>query len=193
VTPPGAVVDVDRETLGGREPDRSIRVDPGEHVVVAHAPGFREERRAMRLAAGEHARLVMALEALPERARSAPGFTSRAAPPAARAVTPSRTGPIVLVALGGASLAGAAITGALAGSLDRRIRERCTGTVCPADLGDDQSRMLGLATASDVLLVAGAGLAGAGVTWWLLAPTRTSTTTAALSLVPSGARLGGTF
>lgn len=82
--------------------------------------------------------------------------------------SPSRVGPIVLLAVGAAALATALGTGLRARSLDGDVREQCNGSVCPADVESDAGRVTRLARTTDAMAgVAGAAILG-GVLWWVL-------------------------
>lgn len=198
VSPEDAVVEVDRDVIRGAE-ERSLRLDPGDHGLSLHREGFVDARRTVRVAAGEHVQVTVALEASPA---VPPAETLPPAPGTVpvrhdRALThePARnyTLPITLAVLGGVSLVGAAVTGLVASDIDGKIGARCHGADCPADLRDDQSRMWALAMTSDGLLIGGAALVGASLTVWLLTPSSGGSRTATLAFSPTGARLGGTF
>lgn len=82
--------------------------------------------------------------------------------------TPSRVGPIVLLAVGAAALATALGTGLRARSLDGDVRDQCTGNVCPGNIESDARRVTRLARTTDAMAgVAGAALLS-GVLWWVL-------------------------
>lgn len=81
---------------------------------------------------------------------------------------PSRVGPIVLFALGGAALAAAIGTGVRASGLDGDVRELCINEVCPESTEADARRVTRLARTTDAMAgVAGAAILG-GVLWWVL-------------------------
>ncbi|HEX7670542.1 MAG TPA: hypothetical protein VF395_13200 [Polyangiaceae bacterium] len=195
VIPVDTVIEVDREVIHGTL-ERSLRLDPGEHLLSLYRQGFVGERRTVRLAAAEHVQVAVALQAVPPPpetppppSREPPGTRERKTRPPSR----SYAVPITLAVLGGVSLAGAAVTGIIAGNLNGQISARCRGADCPAELSDDQSRMWALAMTSDGLLIAGSGLLGASLTVWLLTPATAGGRTATVSFSPSVARFGGTF
>jgi len=63
VTPPDARVTLDGQSLGVAERASSLRVNVGEHVIVAEAPGYARFSRAIRVAGGqENVPVTVALE-----------------------------------------------------------------------------------------------------------------------------------
>jgi tetratricopeptide (TPR) repeat protein len=73
----------------------------------------------------------------------------------------------IMVAAGGAILAGGATTGAMALSLDSKLADRCGGVCLPEDQADIDRRDT-LATLSTVMIIGGAAVAAAGVVFLLL-------------------------
>lgn len=131
----------------------------------ANAPYVRSRIRLLQAELSEQSRDTQAMnEAAPEESSEPPGAEPEPLPAAEE---PSRTGPIVLFALGGAALAAALGTGLRARALDSDVRDRCTG-VCPADSEADAARVTRLARTTDAMAgVAGAAVLG-GVLWWVL-------------------------
>lgn len=74
----------------------------------------------------------------------------------------------ITAGVGVAALAGSAVTGGWALSLDRDLAQACVGGRCPADRGEDVNRLVQLSTATDVLWVAGSVLTAGGVAMLLL-------------------------
>jgi hypothetical protein len=76
---------------------------------------------------------------------------------------------ITLMAAGGVALATGGVLGMLALSNDTKHGNRCPDWgACPQRAKTYEERARDFALASDVLLVSGAALAGAGIVWWLL-------------------------
>jgi tetratricopeptide (TPR) repeat protein len=73
----------------------------------------------------------------------------------------------IMVAAGGAILAGGATTGAMALSLDGKLADRCNPLCEPEDQSDIDRRDT-LATLSTVMIIGGAAVAAAGVVFLLL-------------------------
>jgi hypothetical protein len=198
VAPADAVVIVDRDVIRGTD-ERFLRLDPGDHLLSLHREGFVDARQTVRVTAGEHVRLALTLEPVPtspaeEKQPPRVVLTPEGPEREPRARARNYTLPVTLAVLGGVSLAGAAVTGVVAGNINDRIGARCSGSNCPADLSDDQSRMWAFAMTSDGLLIAGAGLVGASLTVWLLMPTSSAgSRSATVAFSPTGARIGGTF
>lgn len=76
----------------------------------------------------------------------------------------------VVSGLGGALLAGGAICGGMALSLDGNLSADCPGGVCPRGRSGDLERLDSLVLSTDILLAAGAAVLAAGVVMLLLDP-----------------------
>jgi hypothetical protein len=84
--------------------------------------------------------------------------------------------------VGLAALAGSAVTGIWALSLNGDLSDSCAEGNCPSGTGEDIDRMETLAVATDVLLVVGAALTVAGGV--LIVIDQTSETSVGLSVGP---------
>lgn len=74
----------------------------------------------------------------------------------------------ITAGVGVAALAGSAVTGGLALSLDGDLARTCVGGRCPTDRGEDVNQLARLSTATDVLWISGAALTAGGVAMLLL-------------------------
>ena len=190
-TLPGTEVTVDgvavpRGSLAGRR-----AVDPGLHAIVARAPGRLESRAHVTLPEGGAATLTLILAPLPQSAPGAPieapstsAFGPLAAAPAGRQAPWPTVLPVVLLAAGGAALAGGVALG-LVGLADARGAGSATGPAA------DDARAKGLA--GDV--IAGTGIAAATVGLVLLLVQRTYPVSASAQpwIKPGGAGFGVSF
>ncbi|WP_437935795.1 PEGA domain-containing protein [Sorangium sp. So ce341] len=136
-------------------PGQVLELDPGDHEVVASAPGYRAAVARFSVAAGGSVEVPLAL------APAAASRTSAAGgglPPLAEASEgPSRTLPVVVMGVGGALFAGGAVLG-LAGL--KEASDARSGT------GSDASSARAKGIVGDVL--GGVGIATVGVGLYLL-------------------------
>lgn len=151
-------------------------VDPGEHVIVARAPGYETEEVRVTVE-GEAAVATLTiprLRKLPEGARPASDETS----PSGRA-DPGQTQRIIGIGLGAAGVVGLGVGAVFGGlaiaknneTLDPNGEYGCTETSCPTQAGVDATNTaFTFATVADVGFIAGGVLLAAGVTLVLTAP-----------------------
>jgi hypothetical protein len=171
--PDGAAASV---TLDGSAlPQASLgeprKLDPGHHVLVAHA-GTAEGKQEIDIAEKEARTVTIELPAQQAGSASPPGdsSTAEAAPPAEQAPPEGRSGTSKALIFGGFGLAGAgviagSVTGLLTISKANGIKSNaaCNGNLCGTGIDSDLSSAKTLATLSTVsFIVAGAG-AVAGV------------------------------
>ncbi len=146
--PDGARVLIDGREVG-TTPAR-LELPAGQHFVAVEKDGFTRASAEVELTADTPAKQHLALVPL-------------AAAPAAAAEASSGTAGWVLVGVGGALLAGAAVTGALAlqqqGTVDDLVADRGTAQ---GELDDSQSSGKALAYTTDGLLLGGAAAAITG-------------------------------
>jgi hypothetical protein len=119
------------------------KVNPGEKVIRARAPGFRPAEQRISVAEGEQRVVHLTLVALP---------------PSEQPPGPS---PLVWIGfgLGGAGLVVGAVTGILSVVRTSDLKAQCEGDVCPASAGADIDSAMLLANVSNVgLAVGGAGV-----------------------------------
>lgn len=196
---PSALFDADRPT------------DPGDHVVKAAAPGFKEATAAVRLSDGEAQAVTLKLEVDPNAVTPPPpppGMTPAPASalatttPAAVTSTPSsgggsRAAAWTSIGVGAAGLAVGTVFGVLALSTKSTLDRDCVDKACPASSQSDVNALGTRATVSTIGF--GVGIVGIGVGTVLLLTSRGAeapppTATRVTPWVGIGsAGLGGTF
>jgi hypothetical protein len=194
--PAGLVVTIDG-TDSSRLVGIEVRVDLGDHVVVATAPGFRERRETVRTAReGTTDKLSLALE----RAEVAPPVASPAprpappttpvviAPPTVRAAADPAgndrvlAGKVVVVG-GGVVVAGGLVVGALALSAYHDAQS------CMAcDRPSDSHHAVVLGNVSTITVVVGLATVVGGIYLW-----RSGGGSAVVAPQPGGVAIAGTF
>lgn len=156
-----------------------IGIRPGRHVFKFKAVGFQEEVWELEASpATKHQHTI----ALKKPGEGAPPPASTSAPPPPTTATGTGTtatpsgsksvAPYVLMGVGGVAIVGGAVTGLMAKSKESSIKDKCPGAdgACQPgyDPASDKSSAKSLATMTNVLIIGGAVLAGAGVTWMVL-------------------------
>lgn len=195
---PSALFDADRPT------------DPGDHVVKAVAPGFKEATAPVRLSDGEGQAVTLKLEVDPNPVMTTPPAPLGTTPPAAGApvvtttvatapssANGSRVAAWTSIGVGAVGLAVGTVFGVLALSTKSTLDRDCVNKACPASSQSDVNALGTRATVSTVGF--GVGIVGIGVGAVLLltshgteAPPPTAT-----RITPwvgiGAAGLGGTF
>jgi hypothetical protein len=149
-----------------------ILMQAGHHVIVAKIDG-QEVKWETDLGAGTPADHTFQIQATPAVAPSATSSASAApvAPPPP-ADEPSgfrlRTAGYITGGVGGAALVGGIIAGAVGKSKLSDLESSCPNKVCPAGKKSDADSIESLQTVSNVLLISGVVLAGAGVAMVIL-------------------------
>lgn len=172
---PGAKVRLDGRELGVAPVELSLRVEPGEHTVVADKPGMAAGVKAVTIGPGQSSKVA------PE--PSAPGLVVKTE--RVEVGDTQRIAGIVVGATGLAGLIAGSVLGGLALAANDEAAAHCaeaTPTACTAAgvaLGDDAKTK---ATASTIALAAGAALAGGGLTLWLTAARGPETGPASMSV-----------
>ncbi|MCC6554291.1 MAG: hypothetical protein IT372_15020 [Polyangiaceae bacterium] len=164
------------------EISRGRELDPGEHTLVAEAPGFEPLTRHVVLRESTVERLELALRPV-----------AAAPPPPER---PSLAPPIAAFALGAVGIGVGAVTGILSANEVSDIKSRCEGNQCLKADAEQGDRAALLGTVSTVGFVAGGVGVAAGVLLLALRPAPApgaSASRAVLSAGPGSFRLGGTF
>ncbi len=187
-----------RITLNGDEvtPGKTFQ-NPGEHTLVADAPGYEKVEQTFRLAEGESKYVEFTLERTPTGATS-PGPAEPIL--ADTGASPLPIGPLVLGGTGAVALIGGVYFYTRVSSLDGERRDEwaaagCPGPSCPG-VEPESARLLRedaeqAALFGNVLVGVGATMVvGAGVWWWLGKPTNSDVT---LSVGPRGGVLRGSF
>ncbi len=183
--PEGLVVTSDGAELPTGSLGVAIPLDPGRHELVLAAPGYTTERRTVELAEGQRVVVNVALEKAPVVVAPPPPPIRRPPPDDSRRAVHLGAG-IGLAATGGLSLVAALVTGVVAhgkrSSLDELLvanggscTEEDATLSCTSTEDHDRAVSLSgdgqkLATASTVLLFAGAALAATGIVVSLTAP-----------------------
>lgn len=194
---------VDLKTLG-----QPIPVDPGKHVVVARAPGFKSQRTEIALAERKREQVLISLTKAPVSTTSpSEPYVQPAEPPAD--TSGSRSIPVWVWPVGGAGVALVAtsvyFTTAWASNtndLDDRVKVLCQPT-CPRSSQSELQPLVDAANTSAGLAVglgaAGVGAVGAAVVGILIAKPKASTNATAWTLAPwaapgsGGLGASGTF
>lgn len=184
---PGAKVRLDGRELGDAPIELSLRVEPGEHTIVADKPGMAAGVKAVTVGPGQSAKVS------PE--PTAPGLVVKTE----RVLVgdTQRIAGIVVGATGIGGLIAGSVLGGLALAANDEAAGHCaesTPTACTAagvELGDDAKTK---ATASTIALAAGAAITAGGLTLWLTAARGTETdpqgVSASLRPLVSPERLG---
>lgn len=176
--PATAALTVDGVAIAGDGSARQMLLDPGSHELRASAPGFEPSSVMIHAQAGAETSQTITLRAQPAAPVAPPRVLEAAPQPAAAPITepPSEAssgGPswpaFTLMAAGGAALATGGVLGMLALSNDTKHGNRCPSfDACPPRAQKYEERAKDFALASDVALLSGVALAGAGVLWWML-------------------------
>ncbi|KYG10412.1 hypothetical protein BE21_12130 [Sorangium cellulosum] len=138
-------------------PGQVLELDPGDHEVVASAPGYRAAVVRFSVAAGGSVEVPLALAPAAAEASRASAAGGGLPPLAEASEGPSRTLPVVVMGVGGAIFAGGAVLG-LAGL--KEASDARSGT------GSDASSARAKGIVGDVL--GGVGIATVGVGLYLL-------------------------
>ncbi len=182
---PGFELREDGQVLGSAAWADST-VDPGDHTVVAKAPGYVTYTTSFTSVDGSTSNITIPPLSLAERPP---------APVVARPSSSLRTVGLVVGAGGLVALGAGAIVGAMALGKVSSAQKSCPGSPCSDSAAVSENQTGGtLADASTGLFVAGGVLAGAGVLTFLLAPAASVRTAhGQLVLGPSFAGWRGEF
>ena len=201
--PAGLEVKRDGELVGQAQWGEAVPVDPGEHAVVANAPGKRPWKAKVEVTgAGTTAKL-----SVPELDDAAPAATPVVDAPAVKTTerpqdTPPRTSGNpnatlgwVLVGVGGAALVGGAVMFVLRGSEISKLDSACgaDGKSCPASSSDDIANGKTYTALGIGLFGLGVVAAGAGVGVLVMGGKDKSAAQVRLVPIGRGAGLVGTF
>ncbi len=163
VNRPDASVRLDGRELAGLVSGAVVRVEPGEHTLVANHPSFPPSVVTVRVAPREERPVSLLLLPLEQRTvvveRTYTG--------------PQRTIGVVLGGIGLAGLAAGGVAGIIAAVKNHAAAAHCfDNTVCDADGASLGATAKSSATASTIALSAGGGLLVTGVVLFLTAPKR---------------------
>lgn len=177
-----------------RDPSgRELLLSPGRHELTLHAADGSESLHTLNLQAGVRSALVLDTQPVTSDAAALrPGPVARhhraavvqepralSPPQALMAATDSQpprasasslpVGATTLFAVGGVSLLGAAVTGALTLSTQQTLEESCDERMrCYTDLAQYRDRGVGLRTGTNALLTAGGVALVGGLLWWIV-------------------------
>jgi hypothetical protein len=173
--PPGTEIqaNLDDKPLASDLVGLPIKINPGQHRVVAEASGFRPVERELDVAEGETKELSLVLSRA--KASSAPETSAPRAvvAPAEKEPGPTRTLMWVGFGVGGAAVVTGAVTGVASLSATNRAKELCEDTRCPPEAQDDINSGTTLANISNVAFAVGAVGLGVGV-WQLISTGKAS-------------------
>ena len=187
---PGAEVAIDGRPVGTSPLPEPIRLGLGDHEVRATLAEFEPAVVRVNLGPAQTATAKLSLSALgaalppavpateapppaPVTRAPAPAEPAPVPPPAPPAVTESnsgslRTAGMISVGAGALLMAGGAVTGIWALSVDADLDADCPDGHCPKDRAEDIDRLERLTTTTNVLLAAGAAVSVGGLALWLL-------------------------
>lgn len=181
---PGAEIAVDRRVIGTSPLADPIRLGLGDHEVRATLAGFEPAVVQVNLRPAQAVTTKLSLTPLSPKPASVeePPATPREpipapvpAPPLAPAPpasvdASSSLGTVGLISAGAGAvlLAGGAVTGIWALSVDNDLESACADGHCPKDRADDIDRLERLTTTTNVLLGVGAAVSVGGLALWLL-------------------------
>lgn len=176
------------------------KVDPGRHVIVVGAPGFREARAEVNAVEGQEQRAAIYLEPAPNDDGSAPSATSPGVPTIPteaadhEATDAGRGRRLIGLVIGGVGVAGlgvGSVFGLIASSKWSSAKTACGGGCGPsAPAQNEKSDAQSAATISTIGFVAGGVLVAGGLALFLTAPSG-STSSAGLRVVPTVGAGGG--
>ncbi len=199
----GAEVWVDGELIGRTPLTEELQLSPGRHDIEVRLEGFEPAKIQVDLVSREKTTQQIALNEIAPPLPPSPPKAKPSAEPAPEAPPPpppeegtgalTSAGWIASVA-GVAALAGGAVTGIWALSLDGELADDCTDGICPTDRNGDIDRLDTLTTTTDVLLGLGVTITAAGIVMLLVdqpsSPQGVDSTVLGFSLGPG--RLGAT-
>jgi hypothetical protein len=166
--------------LGSAAWNEAVPVDPGEHVIDASAPGKLSARQEIKIAGdGEKASVTIEPLADAPREESPPPPTPSIAldkPASEDRGRPLRIAGIAAGATGLASVAVGSIFGVVAIDARARAESQCLGAICSEKALSLNDRAATSADISTVLFIAGGVLLVGGITTFLLAPAKPTTT-----------------
>ncbi len=216
----GATVEIDGVTLSQETVGLVRKVDPGAHVVVVRAPGFKAATLEFTLSEGETREFAPQLAPLPAHPEPANAEAANAraeiSPPVAHSPPPPADPPQPVreagpredsttarsLMWGGASLAAAglvvgSVTGVMAVRRSSDLRSTCPDAGCPPERQDDFDAAHSLATISNVafaLGIIGLGVGTYGYITYHAAPANHSSGTAVWRAIgPGTVALHGAF
>lgn len=178
---------IDDEPLTQEIDGGTFEVNPGVHELRFSAPGFRPRHTRASVNSGERGRLIE-VELVSEKTAELASEPVHATPPTGLHL------PVVSIVAAGAGVIGLAGFGYFRVTGNQRydeLRRSCAGACSDAEVASVREKYV-LSSAS--LALGGLALAGAGLSFWLLQPSRSRDSAAlALELRPTGATLWSRF
>lgn len=183
VDQPGAEIAIDGRPVGTAPLADPIRLGLGDHEVRVTLEGFEPAVAHVNLGPAQAATTKLSL-----RAEDATPVTAAPSPPPVATVPPPRTAEpppppaptpveqdagglatagLISAGAGALLLAGGAVTGIWALSIDNDLDDSCPDGHCPKDRARDIDRLEGLTLATNVLLGVGAAVSAGGLALWL--------------------------
>lgn len=155
VKEPDAEVQIDSKPLAGWKSGDVVRVNPGEHTVVAERPGASPAVRTLRIRAREEREVALEFTSSPE-----------------EVLSPQAPIGVAIGSLGAAGLVAFTVTACMALHARNAVSGHCLpGTATCAQEGVDLARRARrLGDVSTGLLIGSAALLGTGLTVYLTAP-----------------------
>lgn len=202
VTPNGARLSVDHEPVEARDPAKPVYLDVGPHEIVVECEGYETLREG--LVVRDVGKMSFTFSLKPSVAVVPPsppsstheGVPSAPAPAALAAPSPSVGARAItgwsFVGVGIAAIAGGVVEHVVARGAADAFASKCQGKTCDSSAAADYDRAESAATFATGLYVGGAIAAGVGIV--LLATGGEGERAAvAVSVSPTGLRIGGTF
>lgn len=194
VSPPDATVEIDGEVEEGAGEQRSIAMDPGEHVLHVSAEGHEPQR--VRVTAVSGMPLVQSIALESAAAEAEPVQTGGAPAPPSGGLSGLGVAGLAIAGVGVAAGVVAIVTGVVSNDTYTSLEQACgpDGQSCPPDRASDIDFGRSMAWTSTILTIAGGVALAAGVTLLVIDLTSGSTEAPAARLEitpgPSPAGLG---
>jgi hypothetical protein len=178
--PPGLQVSRDGTPIDPGSFGTAVPVDPGPHLIEAHAPGKKAWSKTVEVATGA-SRVSVEIPALEDGlAAGAPGTRASSVRPLAPVAPPSIDAPastfprktvgFALIGVGGAGIVVGAVTGGLALSKHSALEKACPAASSCAGETSTISSFHTLGTVSDIGLFVGGAVAITGIVLVVTAP-----------------------
>lgn len=179
------------------EASKAVALDPGEHVIVVHAPGRAEVRSTLKLAQGE-ARQIEIDAGPPALVTADPVHNAHDSSPPPKAGSALKTAGFVSLGVAAVGLGVGVVGGILTVGANQKVKEECAASACSASGLDAQRDGKMWSTVSTVGFVGTGVFAAAGGAMLIVASMAPkSRTPASLSVTPtnggSTVTLMGTF
>jgi hypothetical protein len=157
--------------------------DPGEHVVLASAPGFTPATRRVTLAPGGSESVALTLEVDPTSLATATPKAPVAEPPPSGGLGVRRVAGLSSLAVGAVGLAAGTVFGLMAVSKKTSLDGQCLSKVCPAGTQGAIDTAYAFGTVSTVGFIVGGVCAIGGAVLFLL-PNRAPSPPSAITVHP---------